>query len=413
MRRRVLQATVASVVFAVLLLGVPLAVAGVLLVHEQAETSAQNRAEGLARAVDRRLAAGDDVTVDVLEPFVNVGREWTAHVRVDLPGGETLSTGIEAGPRPHNAIIVTPEGAVAMVEVPRAAVFVAGRRVVLLVLAGAAVAIAGGWALGSVQARRLTAPLVELTWSAEMLGSGQIRPAPEPSGVREVDLVAREIATSAQRMAARLAAEREFASDVSHQLRTPLTAVSMRLEEICSATDDPAVADEARIALEQVERLVQVVEDLRERARHPQPDHTAAVRLADVLRQQREEWQPQFRAAGRSLEVQVGEDLVALATPGPLAQTIATLLENSLLHGAGTTRVRTREAGSSVVLEVADEGDGVPEYLGTRVFERRVGGGDGTGVGLALARDLVAADGGRLELLRHRPPVFAVFLRAA
>jgi signal transduction histidine kinase len=75
--------------------------------------------------------------------------------------------------------------------------------------------------------------------------------------------------------------------------------------------------------------------------------------------------------------------------------------------------VRTRQAGSSVVVEVADEGDGVPEYLGARVFERRVGGGGGTGLGLALARDLVAADGGRLELLRHRPPVFAVFLRAA
>jgi signal transduction histidine kinase len=413
MRRRVLQATVSSVVLAVLLLGVPLAVAGVLLIREQAERSAQNRAEGLARTVDRRLASGEDVPVDALQPYVHTQREWPGHVVVTLPGGRVLGAGPDAGPRPHTATVVTAGGAVVRVEVPRDAVFAAGRRVVVLVLAGAAVAVAGGWALGSVQARRLAAPLVELASSAEMLASGQIRPAPEPSGVAEVDRVAREIATSAERMAARLAAEREFASDASHQLRTPLTAVSMRLEEIAAATDDPEVAEEARIALEQVGRLVQVVDDLLERARRTAPGHAVAVHLADVLRQQREEWQPQFRAAGRALDVEVGEDLVALASPGPLAQTVATLLENSLRHGAGTTRVDARVTGSSVVLEVADEGVGVPEALGARVFERQVGNGDGTGLGLALARDLVTADGGRLELLRHRPPVFAVFLPAA
>jgi signal transduction histidine kinase len=412
-RRRVLQATVASVVFAVLLLGVPLAVAGVLLVHEQAERSAQDRVDALARGIDRRLEFGPEITAEVLQPYVYSGREWTGHVLVVLPDGERLSAGVDPGAEPHTATATTPRGAVVRIQVPRDEVFEAGLRVVLLVLGGAAVAIAGGWALGLVQARRLTAPLVELATSAERLGSGQTRAAPAPSGIAEVDQVAREISTSAERMAERLAAEREFASDASHQLRTPLTAVSMRLEEISSTTKDPAVAEEARIALEQVERLVQVVDDLLGRARRTQPGNAVAVRLADVLRQQREEWQPQFRAAGRSLDVQVGEDVVAFATPGPLAQTIATLFENSLQHGAGTTHVRTRLTGSSVVLEVGDQGAGVPETLGARVFERQVGGGGSTGLGLALARDLVAADGGRLELLRHRPPVFAVFLRAA
>jgi signal transduction histidine kinase len=409
-RRRVLQATVSAVVLAVLLLGVPLSVAGALLVRGQAQRSAQDRADTLARTVERRLEVGDPVTEDLLRPYVNTGREWTSYVTVTLPRGEAVRAGHESGPY-YAGSTTTPSGAEVRVEIPREAVMLAALRVVLLVVAVAAVAVAGGWALGLVQARRLTAPLVELAASAERLGSGQIRPSPPPCGLKEVDLVSREIAGSAERMAARLAAEREFASDASHQLRTPLTAVSMRLEEIASATHEPAVIEEARIALDQVERLVQVVDDLLGRSRQRPPGETVPVRLADVLSQQREEWKPAFAAAGRMLDIEVPEHVEAMATPGPLAQAVATLLENSLQHGAGTTSVRTRTTGPSVVLEVSDEGEGVPEAMGQRIFERKVSSANSTGLGLALARDLVTADGGRLELLRQRPPVFGLFLR--
>lgn len=411
MRRRLLQATVTAVVVAVLLLGVPLAVIGALFVREQALTSAQDRADALARTIERRLEFDQDVTDEALAPYVNAERDWTGRVVVVLPDGTRLAAGPEDPPYFVRSATST-AGLSVSVEIPRTTVVFAAGRVVLLVAVVAAVAIAAGWALGLVQARRLAAPLVDLAESAERLGSGQIRPSTPPSGVEEVDLVAREIAGSAERMAVRLAAEREFASDASHQLRTPLTAVSMRLEEIVAATDDHAVREEARIALQQVERLVQVVDDLLARTRQSTPA-AVPVNVADVLRQQQEEWQPQFTAARRRLEVDVPEDVVVLATPGPLAQALATLLENSLQHGAGTTSVRARTSGTSVVVEVGDEGRGIPDALGTRVFERKVSSARSTGLGLALARDLVAADGGRLELLRPRPPVFGVFLRAA
>jgi signal transduction histidine kinase len=410
-RRRVLQATVSAVVLAVLLLGVPLAIAGAVLVREQALRSAQDRSDALARSIERRMEFDQEVTENALQPYVNAEREWAAHVVVLLPDGTRVTAGEDRGPY-YVGSTTSVDGLVVRVEVPRRSVVASAAQVVVLVVVVAAVAVAGGWALGLVQARRLTAPLVDLADSAERLGSGQIRPSTPPSGVQEVDLVAREIASSAERMATRLAAEREFASDASHQLRTPLTAVSMRLEEIISATDDSAVREEARIALDQVERLVQVVDDLLARTRQSQPA-SMPLPLADVLRQQQEEWRPQFEAAGRRLEVEVPDDVVVMATPGPLAQAVATLLENSLQHGDGTTSVRTRASGTSVVLEIADEGKGIPDALGTRVFERKVSSARSTGLGLSLARDLVAADGGRLELLRSRPPVFGVFLRAA
>ncbi|MFP5336811.1 MAG: histidine kinase dimerization/phospho-acceptor domain-containing protein [Actinomycetes bacterium] len=411
MRRRVLQATVASVVLAVLLLGVPLAIAGAALVRDSALRSAQDRSDALARSIERRVEFDQEVSEDALAPYVNAERDWTAHVVVEMPDGRTLTAGVENPPYYVGSTTST-EGLSVRIEVPRSAVVADAASVVALVLVVGAVAVAAGWGLGLVQARRLAAPLVELAESAVQLGSGQIRPAPQPSGVEEVDLVAQEIARSAERMAARLAAEREFASDASHQLRTPLTAVSMRLEEIMSSAEDDAVREEARIALDQVERLVQVVDDLLARTRSGRPV-VGPLALSEVLRQQQEEWLPQFDAAGRRLDVEVPEDVVVLATPGPLAQTVATLLENSLIHGGGTTSVRTRTSGTSVVLEIADEGDGIPDALGTRVFERKVSSARSTGLGLALARDLVTADGGRLELLRSRPPVFGVFLRAA
>ena len=77
-------------------------------------------------------------------------------------------------------------------------------------------------------------------------------------------------------------------------------------------------------------------------------------------------------------------------------------------------RVRESKSGADtgVVIEVADEGPGVSDDLAPRIFERHVTAGRGSGLGLALARDLVTADGGRLELAQRRPPVFAIFLSA-
>jgi signal transduction histidine kinase len=94
---------------------------------------------------------------------------------------------------------------------------------------------------------------------------------------------------------------------------------------------------------------------------------------------------------------------------------IATLVENSLAHGAGRTQVKVRRNDRSTVIEVSDDGAGIDPLLGAKIFERSVSGrsSSGTGVGLALARTLVEDDGGRLELLSERPAVFGVFLISA
>lgn len=413
MRRRVLQATIAAVTVAVVLLGIPLAFYGARLVRDTELRNLEDDAAALARQVDARIAVGRPLTEEMLEPYLGRGDgDIAASASVVAPDGTRIQGGDPIEGQAYTHIPPTDSGAVVVLSISYWDVVWRTVRIAALVVVAATVAFGAGIAMALWQARRLAAPLVYLAASAEQLGSGQVRPRLEPSGVEEIDLVAAELVRSADRLAGRLAAERQFASDASHQLRTPLAALSMRLEEIMAASDSDEVREEARISLEQIERLVTVVDDLLTRSRRAQGGTTEAVHLATVFGQQREEWGQTFARAGRRLVVEPADGVAVLATPGALSQVLATLIENSLKHGGGTTTVRSRPSGPSgaVVIEVTDEGEGVADDLAPRIFEREVSAGGGTGLGLSLARDLVAADGGRLELAQRRPPVFAVFL---
>ena len=393
------------------LLGIPLGVFAFQLVRDDALRDLDSRTATAARAIEARYVAGETLDESILENFLGTASGAPRHIAVRLPDGEELTAGIEPQPS-FRGSAVTDSDVVVLLSISRSDVFWEAARADGLVLIVASAAVIAGSLMASWQANRLAAPLVYLAASAEQIGSGQTRPRLKPSGVEEIDLVAEELGRSADRMAARLAAERQFAADASHQLRTPLTALSMRLEEIAASTTQEEVRSEAELSLEQVERLVGVVDELLGRTRRALGSGTELVTLNDVLDQQRGEWQPAFAKAGRVLRIGHTEATV-FATPGGLSQVLATLIENSLHHGGGHTTVTARESGPNhaTVIEVRDEGDGVPEDLAPRIFERSVTSGKGTGLGLALARDLVTADGGRLELSQRTPAVFSVFLQ--
>ncbi len=303
--------------------------------------------------------------------------------------------------------------AVLVVGVP-ALVIGAGRGAaalaVIAALMGAAVVLAA-W-LTAVLARRLARPVEELAEAAARLGAGDPRPLGRRYGVADLDQVADGLDTSARRLSSLLAADRELAVDASHQLRTPLTALSMRLEEMIAAADDPdVVREEGSAALTQAERLADVVTQLLSPSRRANASSAALTGIDEIVRQQVTEWQPAFRRVRRKLVVIGERGLRAHVTPGGLAQVLATLLDNALMHGGGTVTLQTSQNSRSVVIEVRDEGKGVPPELASRIFERSVSGRpEGTGLGLALARTMAAADGGRVVLIKPKPPTFAVFL---
>ena len=278
-----------------------------------------------------------------------------------------------------------------------------------LLIAALAMAVAARLSL------RLAAPLSQLVEAAEQLGEGKTRIEPIRSGIAEVDRVSAVLTRSAQQVTKSLAAEREFASDASHQLRTPLTALLMRLEEISSSDDPVVVHEEAGIAMEQVERLTRVVDDLLMRSRRGNDAPRPEVSLDSVIAALQREWQPAFEQARRSVRVHGERGLVVKSTPVALSQVLSTLLENSLVHGRGTVEMQARRSGPSVVVEVSDQGDGVPAAIAPHIFERSVssGRGNSTGLGLALARDLAESNGGRLDLVSAQPVRFALFLSEA
>ena len=412
MRRRLILATLSAVAVAVLLLGFPLAFLGAQLVKDNEVRELQIRAQNIARAVDGRVARDAELSADMLDGYVGGNGRLSAYIHVIGPAGEIIDAGEPVTGRVTKTLALSDAKAIVEVRVSSWDLYVRSAQIIVLVGVAAVVAVGAGIVVAIWQANRLAAPLLYLSASAEQIGSGQTRPRLEPSGIEEIDLVAAELARSSDRLAKRLAVERQFASDASHQLRTPLTALTMRIEEMAlSAPDNDVVQEEARVSLEQIERLVTVVDDLLSRSRRSLGGNNEAVVLADVVAQQVEEWSPTYTALGRRLVVDVDAATTVLATPGSLAQIIATLVENSIKHGGGTTTVRARPGTSgAVVVEVSDEGPGVPDDLAPHIFEREVTSGAGTGLGLALARDLAAADGARLELSQRRPPVFSLFL---
>jgi signal transduction histidine kinase len=303
--------------------------------------------------------------------------------------------------------------AVLIIGVP-ALVLAAGRSAAATAVIASAMVVAAAVAawLAAVLAGRIARPVAELAEAAGRLGAGDPRPLGRRYGTPDLDQLADGLDSSARRLSSLLAADRELAVDASHQLRTPLTALSMRLEEMIAAAGDPQVVrEEGSAALAQAERLADVVSQLLSPARRATAASAALTGIDEIVRQQVIEWEPAFRRARRKLVVIGARGLHAHVTPGGLAQVLATLLDNALMHGGGTVTIQTSQSSRSVVIEVRDEGKGIPPDLVPRIFERSVSGRpEGTGLGLALARTMAAADGGRVVLVKPKPATFAVFL---
>ncbi|MFZ3470767.1 ATP-binding protein [Streptomyces sp. 4.24] len=406
MRRRLINSTLAVVLVVIAVFGVSLVIVETRTITSSAQDRIESEALRLVGIVEGSVLEKRPVDADALAEQLDAGR----YARVTVPGREP----VEVGRRIEESVIRGTargeQGEVVVVEQSRSTVTKEVGRTLAVVGAVALLAVVAAVLLAVRQANRLASPLTDLAETAERLGSGDPRPRHKRYGVPELDRVADVLDSSAERIGRMLTAERRLAADASHQLRTPLTALSMRLEEITVTDDLETVREEATIALTQVERLTDVVERLLTNSRDPRTGSAVPFDLDEVVKQQLEEWRPAYRSAGRAV-VRAGKTGVrAVGTPGAVSQVLATLVENSLMHGGGTVALRTRVIGNQAVLEVTDEGPGVPPDLGNRIFERAISGRNSTGIGLAVARDLAEADGGRLELLQAQPPVFALFL---
>jgi signal transduction histidine kinase len=225
--------------------------------------------------------------------------------------------------------------------------------------------------------------------------------------VAEIDTVAGSLNATAARLGVVLERERAFSADASHQLRTPLTALRLRLEGglLPEASLRPAVI----AALEEIDRLQRTVDELLELARDA-PRDRRPLDLAELCTEAEGRWRAALAATHRPLQLLLPPSLPAVAvSASAMRQILDVLLDNATVHGAGAVRVVVGELPGGVYVDVGDEGPGT--LAAERVFARRESGAGGSGIGLALARSLAEAEGGRLLLTHAGPaPVFRLVL---
>lgn len=259
------------------------------------------------------------------------------------------------------------------------------------------------------QAQRLAEPIVDLSEVLARLGQGDFAIRLRHYGIGEMDAAAEALDATATRLGAVLARERAFSANVSHQLSTPLTGLRLTLESAL-LTPGADLSCAVQEALGEVARLQGTVAELLALARNvkrsPNPMDIGQVFLgAD------KSWSAPLAKKRRALKITVPPDLPAVyCSTAAVREILDVLVANATRHGAGTVTVRAHGAGEGLVLEVADEGPGVSGDTDD-LFERQPVSGKGHGIGLALARSLAEAEGGRLLLRAPGPyPVFALVL---
>lgn len=420
MRRRLLGAIVAVVAAALLLFAVPLgtAVRGVLV--DRALDRLEGQVQQLATFLEVRArtcgevqlwltaAAEQELDVAAFDPDGTL-RFAAGRVR-PAPAGPEVATALEGrGGRTHadgRLSVAVPlssrvcggplvlrgstSDAPVSASVRNALLGIAATGVgVLLVAAGAAL-----WT-----GRRLSGPFEELAGSARALGHGDFTARAPRSGLPEADEIADALDTTADRLGRAAQRGAAFTADASHQLRTPLTALQLHLDALAESG-----ADQETVAAAQAEadRLDATIDELVALTRiEAAPDE---VDVAELVEARVAAWRLRAEAAGRELTVERAPIPPLRVRAAAVGQALQVLLDNALAHGRGPIQVRVTPTVPStdvrgVQVCVVDRGPGFdPDAVLAPAGRDRGAAPVRGGRGLALARSLVEAEGGRLLL---------------
>lgn len=396
-----------------------------------ARTQLEALLEEYAESSDARVVVVDARGVSVIdtgEPGrdVELGRDFTTRPEV----AAALEGRVDSGERGSDtlghpllyvAVPVTsggePLGAV-RISYPAAeldsridAYWTALAAVGLAVLAIAALA-------GVFLAQWIASPLDDIVGVAHGIGSGDLHARADTEvGPPEVRAVAAGLNASIEALERMLEDQRSFTADASHQLRTPLHAMTLRLDNAAYALEqgDPAAAaGDVKHAARDVERLAGLVESLLvlERADREAAGQVEPLDLASVVAGRMEEWRERATRSDVRVEVDVPAPLLALARAVHVEQVLDNYVDNAIaVSPAGrAVRVVGRRDGSAVELHVVDEGPGMGDEELELAFRRFHSGAErparrtsgGFGLGLAIVRRLAEVDGGS-AWLRHGP----------
>ena len=427
MRTRIVGLAVLAAVLAIGLFGVPLALAVAQYALTDERAKLERMADAAALAVSADVLRGDtptwspatkgnaDLAVYVYDGYPHILRIMgTGPARGDTTVEQALGGAIGRDDPDRELIVAVPVthqgeviGAVRTAS-PRSAVHQQIGLAWLAMTGLAGLAIGTVWLVARHQAGRLARPLEELSGAARRLGEGDFSVRTPPVDITEIDAVSSALNSTAVRLDTMLARERAFSADASHQLRTPLTGLRLRLE---AALDRPGedLRDAITAGIAAADRLEQTIDELLALARDTRPSG-APLDLPTLLEEIERGWHDRLAAQGRPLRVAVDPQAPpSTASTAAVRQVLTVLLDNATTHGCGAVTVAVRDATHALAIDVSDEGAGLttPE---PELFTRRSRLANGHGIGLALARSLAEAEGGRLRLTQPAPPTFTLLV---
>lgn len=288
-----------------------------------------------------------------------------------------------------------------------------------LVVVGIA-ALAAGIVIAFGLAGSLASPMQQLVETAGRLGRGDLEARSGAlTGPREMQELAGSFDEMAERLERAVRSQREFVANASHQLRTPLTGMKLRLEKAIADAPDDQAREGLQAADREVDRMATIVDRLLLMARRIEEGEATVTQLDGSVRTALDRWQDRATRSGSILSSK-GASVSGLVNPGDVDQVLDVLLDNAISHAPGTIEVETGAHDGRVFFSVRDHGPGIPAEEHPRVTERFYRGkgvtGPGSGLGLAIARELTETwggtltvesppDGGTLILARFRPSI--------
>jgi signal transduction histidine kinase len=264
---------------------------------------------------------------------------------------------------------------------------------------------------GRLTGRQALVDLQDIRTTLERVGRGERRVRSRVRGGDELGQLALDVNSMAERLNVEEDARRQLIAAVSHDLRTPITSIRLLAEAVDDQIVDPGTRTEyLRRMTTHVRQLGALIDDLFELSRLETGDlrwTMEQVRLSELLADTVEAMTPQASAGGVELRAEVGSDATARANPEQIQRVLFNLVQNAIRHtpADGAVVVRAQPVDHAVEIEVADNGEGIPTPDRERIFEPFVQGAarsartDGSaGLGLAIARAIVEAHGGRIWL---------------
>lgn len=410
MRERLIAAFVGVTVLLIVVFGVAGAFSVTQLLEDEEQRQVDRSVTLLAALVGERVQQGEGVTTSFLQRQLAEG-ENLEYVSAEGEVVDAIAAGYEpggdAGTELQRTRSVVGGGAVTLSRSTAQVEKRVSDALLTIVLIGMLLVLLAA-VLGLLAARRMSHPFQDLARLAGEFGRGRFDVEVPHYSIPEAEEIGRVIREAQRELSALVGRERAFAANASHQLKTPITALRLNLEDLTLWPQTPPdVAEELTRGVTELDRLSTTVSGLLELARDRRVGAAAEIDLCALVADTARRWRPRVEADGRRLLDQTPGEAAVRLSPGPLSQILDALILNAVTHGAGDISLTVAARDAYVRVQVSDQREAM---TGDDDFRRTSAGSRRGDIDLSVAVEVAKAFGGYLRLEPEPPTTFSLML---